>query len=164
MLLVKNQPRIHGFIFALVHDHQASAEILQDVSMVLWRKFDRFEPGTDFAAWAMSVARLTIFEWRRRQRKLPLPLDDDQLERLADQAVSVSCDHDARMDALRLCLGGLRPNDKNLLHMRYVTKEPMAQLAQGLGLSRMALYKRLNRIHGSLLACIQRRMSEGAGE
>ena len=50
-LLVANQRRIYGFILTLVHDRSAAEDILQDVSALLWQKYDKFEPGTDFAAW-----------------------------------------------------------------------------------------------------------------
>lgn len=161
-LLVRNQQRILGFIFSLVHDRQAASEILQDVSMVLWRKFDRYEPGTDFAAWAMSVARLSIFEWRRRQSKLPLPLDDEELERLSDEAVSVGFDFEERLKALQECLKRLAVSDRELLNERYSANEAMSRIAERICISRVALYKRLNRIHVSLLACIRRKMSERA--
>src|SRR2546426_2844133 len=128
-LLVANQQRIHGFILSLVHDRGAARDILQDVSVVLWRKFEKFEPGTDFAAWAMSVARLSIFEWRRRQDKLPLPLDDEQLTHLADEAVMVSCDFEERREALRRCLKKLNERDHDLLHWRYVLNESVIRMA-----------------------------------
>lgn len=47
--------------------------------MVLWRKFDQFQEGTDFAVWAMSVARFCALNWRRKQARLPLPRDDEFL-------------------------------------------------------------------------------------
>lgn len=159
-LLVANQQRIFGYIFSLVHDRQAAAEILQDVSMVLWRKFDRYEAGSDFAAWAMSVARLSIFEWRRRQSKLPLPLEDDELERLADESLSVGFDFEERLKALRDCLKQLAVSDQELLHERYTANEAMSHIADRISVSRVGLYKRLNRIHVSLLGCIQRKISE----
>ena len=67
-LLVANQRRIYGFILTLVHDRAAAEDILQDVSALLWQKFDKFERGTDFAAWGMAVSRLTILNWRRKQK------------------------------------------------------------------------------------------------
>lgn len=158
-LLVANRQRIYGFILSLVHDRRAAEEILQDVSMVLWRKFERFELGTDFAAWAMSVARFSIFEWRRRQQRLPLPLNDEQMERLADEAVAVAFDFDARHEALRECLKKLPNRDHELLHLRYEVSESMTRIAELTRVSRVAVYKRLNRIHVALLACVRSRLS-----
>lgn len=154
-LLVANQRRIYGFILTLVHDRAAADDILQDVSSLLWEKFDRFEPGTDFAAWAMSIARLTIFNWRRRQKKLPLTLDDQQLVLLADAAVTVSCEFEDRIHALRQCLQDLNNDNRDLLTERYEMKRPVASIAERLGKSRVTVHKRLNRIHTLLLDCIK---------
>ncbi|TWU33249.1 sigma-70 family RNA polymerase sigma factor [Novipirellula artificiosorum] len=157
-LLVSNQRRIHGFILSLVHDRAAAADILQDVSMLLWEKFDRFEPGTDFAAWGMSIARLTILNWRRRQQRVPLPLDDELLVILADEATKVSCEYEDRRVALGHCIQTLSDENRDLLVARYAMDRPVSGIAQRLGRSRVAVYKRLTRIHGLLLDCINDRV------
>jgi RNA polymerase sigma-70 factor (ECF subfamily) len=157
-LLVANQRRIHGFILSLVHDRAAAADILQDVSVLLWEKFDRFEPGTDFAAWGMSIARLTILNWRRRQKKVPLPLEDELLAILADEAIKVSCQYEDRRVALAHCVQELSEENRDLLIARYEMDRPVSGIAQRLGRSRVAVYKRLTRIRSILLDCINNRL------
>ncbi len=71
--------------------------------MILWRKFDQFREGTDFAVWAMSVARYCSLNWRRKQARLPLPLEDEDLMRLADESVAVGCGLEDRRDDLQHC-------------------------------------------------------------
>ncbi len=158
-LLVAHTQRIYGFIFALVHDHAAAHDILQDVSAVLWRKFDRFEPGTDFGAWAMSVARLSIFEWRRAQKHLPLQLDDEQLGLLADEAMAVGCQFEARREALQRCLEKLAGRDRQLLAARYEEDQSVHSIADRVQRTRMAIYKRLDKLHALLLDCVDRRLA-----
>jgi RNA polymerase sigma-70 factor, ECF subfamily len=153
-LLVANQRRIHGFILSLVHDRTAASDILQDVSVLLWEKFERFELGTDFAAWGMSVARLTILNWRRKQKRLPLTLDDQQFAMLADEAVAVSCEYEERRVALGRCVDGLSDENRDLLVSRYEMDQPVSGIAKQLGRSRVAVYKRLNRVRALLLDCI----------
>jgi RNA polymerase sigma-70 factor (ECF subfamily) len=163
-LLVGSMQRIYGFILSLVHDRVAAHDILQEVSGVLWRKFDKFEPGTDFGAWAMSVARLSVFEWRRRQKHLPLQLDDEQLALLADEAVAVSCEFEARREALRNCFGKLTTRDRDLLVARYHQGQSVHAIAESASRTRMAIYKRLDKLHLLLLDCIRRRLAaEGGG-
>ncbi len=157
-LLVANQRRIYGFILTLVHDREAADDILQDVSSLLWQKFDRFEMGTDFAAWAMSIARLTIFNWRRKQQKLPLCLDDQQFSLLADEAVAVSCEQEVRREALSQCIQQLDPGNRELLASRFELECSVASIAERLGRSRVAVHKRLNRIQTMLLDCINHRL------
>jgi RNA polymerase sigma-70 factor (ECF subfamily) len=159
-LLVANQRRLYGFILTLVHDRTAADDILQDVSSLLWQKFDKFEPGTDFAAWGMAVSRLTILNWRRMQKKVPLPLDDQQFALLADEAVAVSCQHEARQLALRECLQKVDVSGRELLASRFEMSRSVTSIAEQLGRSRVAIYKRLNRIQSLLLDCINEIMQE----
>ena len=158
-LLVAHSHRIYGFIFALVHDHAAANDLLQEVSAVLWRKFDRFEPGTDFGAWAMSIARLSIFEWRRAQKNLPLQLDDEQLALLADEVMAVGCQFESRREALRGCMERLAGRDRELLVARYHEDESVQAIADRVQRTRMAIYKRLDKLHALLLECIDRRLA-----
>jgi RNA polymerase sigma-70 factor (ECF subfamily) len=77
------QGRLFGYLMSLlgnVHD------VLQETNLVLWRKIDGFEPGTDFAAWARSVAyfqSLAFLRDRKRDRHI---FDDDLLQQIADDA------------------------------------------------------------------------------
>ena len=160
-LLVANQRRIYGFILSLVHDRAAANDILQDVSALLWEKFDRFEIGTDFAAWGMSVARLTILNWRRRQDRLALSLDDEEFSLLADEAVTVSCEFEERRIALGQCLEGLSAENRDLIAQRYEMNRPVSQIADRLGRSRVAVHRRLNRIYSLLLDCINAHLEVG---
>ena len=157
-LLVANQRRIYGFIFTLVHDRVAAEDILQDVSALLWQKFDKFEPGTDFAAWGMAVSRLTIMNWRRKQNAIPLPLDDRQFSLLADEAVAVSCQYESRRSALRKCLQEVEVPGRELLTARFEMSQSVALIADQMGRSRVAIYKRLNRIQSLLLDCINEKL------
>tara|TARA_R110002049_G_scaffold182485_2_gene350331 strand:+ start:65436 stop:65975 length:540 start_codon:yes stop_codon:yes gene_type:complete len=159
-LLVANQRRLYGFILTLVHDRTAADDILQDVSSLLWQKFDKFEPGTDFAAWGMAVSRLTILNWRRKQKKVPLPLDDQEFALLADEAVAVSCQHEARQYALRECLERIDADGRELLASRFEMSQSVTSIAEQLGRSRVAIYKRLNRIQSLLLDCINEKVQE----
>lgn len=159
-LLVANQRRLYGFILTLVHDRAAADDILQDVSSLLWQKFDKFEPGTDFAAWGMAVSRLTILNWRRKQKRVPLPLDDQQFALLADEAVAVSCQHEARQVALGECLKKIDASGRELLASRFEMSQSVTSIAEQLGRSRVAIYKRLNRIQSLLLDCINEKVQE----
>ena len=158
-LLVANQRRIYGFILTLVHDRAAAEDILQDVSALLWQKFDKFERGTDFAAWGMAVSRLTILNWRRKQKSVPLSLDDQQFALLADEAVAVSCQHEVRQNALKQCLREVDESARELLVARFEMSRSVTSIADQLGRSRVAIYKRLNRIQSLLLDCINRKLN-----
>jgi len=163
-LLVANQNRLFAFIFTLIQDRTAANDVLQEVSVVLWKKFEHFDPETDFAAWAMSVARYSVLEWRRAQKRNPMILDEELLAKLADEAVSVSCEQDERIETLHRCIEGLSPAQRNLLVRRYVHNTSVVDIATHENHTRMAVYKRLNKIHAILLECIRRRLAMEGSE
>ncbi|MDX1565551.1 MAG: sigma-70 family RNA polymerase sigma factor, partial [Phycisphaeraceae bacterium] len=154
-LLMANQRRIYGFILALVHDRTHADDLQQEVASVLWKKFDRYEAGTDFAAWAMRTARLSIYEWRRKQARLPLPMNEQTFDRVADDAMAVADQLEDRLGALRQCMDSVDEPHRQLLEARYGAGEPVRGIAERFGLSRRAVYNRLNKIHSRLLDCIR---------
>ena len=160
-LLVANQRRLYGFIFTLVQDHSAADDVLQEATSLLWQKFESFEPGTDFGAWAMKVARFKVLEWRRKQQKLPLPIEEELLHELAGKAeVAQLTDDLGRREALEHCLTKLNERDSGLLNQRYAEDRPVSGIAAKLGRTRDAIYKVLARIHRDLQRCIQGKMKE----
>jgi len=160
-LLVSNQRRIYGFIFTLVQNHAAADDIQQDVAELLWQKFESFKVGTDFGAWAMQVARFKVLQWRRSQRRLPLPIEDDLLNELATKAEAAQLSSDlGRQEALDHCLGALSDRDRSLLDLRYREQQPITSIADQLGRTRDAVYKVLSRIHRDLRTCVQGQLDE----
>ena len=50
-LWVQYQSRVYAYIRALVFRRADAEDILQEVAVVLWRKYDQFEPGSRFDQW-----------------------------------------------------------------------------------------------------------------
>ena len=157
-LLIANRHRIYGFIYSLLHNHQGAEDLMQEVSMILWRKFDQFEEGTDFAAWAMSVARFCALNWRRKQARLPLVLEDEDLMKLADEAVAVGCEFENRRDHLQHCLGSLPQRCRKVIWSRYQEEIPVKEIAAEQSISIRSVYLLLEKAHAILLDCICQRM------
>ncbi|MBP7050053.1 MAG: sigma-70 family RNA polymerase sigma factor [Phycisphaerae bacterium] len=154
-----NERRIYGFILALVPDWSHAQDLMQETTMVLWSKFDEFAVGTDFTAWAMSIARYQILNDRKKNRNRTVRFDDEVLEAIEDRVVAAVADVDARRDALRACLQKLDEADRRLIRLRYETGATTRTVADRVGRGIDAVYKALNRIHVQLLFCIRRTLS-----
>lgn len=157
-LIVANQRRIYSFIRTLVPEKNSADDLLQEVSATAWQKFSTFDPETDFAVWAMSIARFKILNWRRGQKKQPLNLDSQHFDLLADQAVATSCQFDQRQDALLKCIQGLKEPERALLSQRYQMEQSVSDIAKQKAKSRVAVHRHLAKIHSHLLQCIDRRL------
>ena len=159
-LYTKHQHRILAYIFTLV-PHRADAEdLLQDTAVLLWEKFDQFEPGTDFVAWACRVAFLKVSNHRKRFARSKLVFSDDLLHVVAERTLELTTDLDQRRVALRECLKRLDDRDRRMLTARY---EPQGSVKLAAGVSGRTLpttYKALYRIRKALFDCVTLRTAE----
>ncbi|WP_419189505.1 sigma-70 family RNA polymerase sigma factor [Stieleria marina] len=131
-------------------------DLLQETCSIMWRKFDQFEPGTEFAAWGISIARYRVLTYRRKAASGRVCFNEKLLHAIADAAADVSSQSDIRLSALQSCLGELREKDRELIRLRYFAENTTKQTAEQLGRSADSIYKSLNRVQDSLLWCIRR--------
>ena len=118
-MFLENEKRIFGFILALV-PHWADAEdVFQETARVLWEKFDEFTFGSDFHAWALTVARFQVLCYRKKQQRSRLRFSDQATEALLDNAGVFFESSDRRTDALMHCLTLLTDRDRELNQLRY---------------------------------------------
>lgn len=158
-LFVANQAAFHGFLVSLVHDIHAADDLLQDLAGRMWVKFESYDRARPFVAWGLGFARLIAIEWRRKQQRLPLPLDEATLTRLADESAEHFAEHDERRHALRDCLRHLTDHQRRTLHLRYHEELPVAAIARSWQRTEMAVYKVLKNAHQSLLDCMIRSLA-----
>ncbi|MFN7134755.1 MAG: guanylate kinase, partial [Myxococcales bacterium] len=69
-----------------------SEEVIQETNLVLWREFDRFQEGTNFAAWACRVALNQVLAWRKKRQRdrllrQPAPVLDADVHLTASEIV-----------------------------------------------------------------------------
>ena len=162
-LLAATQRRLYLLILALVHRADDAEEILGDTNLVLWTKFDEFQQGTDFWAWACQVARYEVFKFRDRQRFRGswAPLSDEVLELVAETSVRATDELELRRTALEECLKKLRDHDRDLLDRRNLPGATVVTIAGELGRSVEGLYKVYQRIYRTLAECIDRAVARG---
>jgi RNA polymerase sigma-70 factor (ECF subfamily) len=164
-LFSANQRRIYGFVAAMIPRTADVDDVFQEVSMSLWRKFEDFEPGTDFAAWAIQFARFLVLKHYEKQRQLGrVVFDDELLNLIADQSVTATEKLDGRIEALRDCLQKLPRRSRELLNLRYdAGLKTCREVAGHVDRSVDATYKALSRIHDKLMQCIERALLSEEG-
>jgi RNA polymerase sigma-70 factor (ECF subfamily) len=153
-LLLQNQKRIAGLIFSLVPRGADADDVMQETCAVMWRKFGEFQPGTDFGAWALRIARFQVMGYYNRQRRAQARLSDETIEALADTLAEARWVASDRAEALRTCVGQLKEREFDLVRRRYATEESVDAIAAHLGSTAHAVYKALARLHVRLLACV----------
>ena len=158
-LLASSQSRIMGCIYALVLNMQDTEEVYQQTCLVMWQKFDSFDPGTDFAKWACSVAYLAVMEFFRKKRNRRVRFSDEFLADFAIWGPMPREDDSHRMRALAGCLEALRERDRELITLRYGGEAAVGGIAQQLGRTVQSVSNSLGRIRATLMECIQRTLA-----
>jgi RNA polymerase sigma-70 factor (ECF subfamily) len=161
-LFAQNQYEIHSFVLTLVPNRADADDVMQTASIVLWRKFDQFMPGTNFVAWACQIARLEVQNFRRVKGRDRLVFDDSLLQSLGNLRLSMSDELEAHRRLLRDCITKLRLDDRELIRRCYGKKATTAKsVAIEMGKPVNTVYKALIRIRRGLYECVQRAMNAG---
>ncbi|MCG8587479.1 MAG: sigma-70 family RNA polymerase sigma factor [Pirellulales bacterium] len=158
-LLVKHQQSLFSYIRTLVPQHADAEDLLQQVSLVLWRKFDDFEPGSEFLAWSCRVAYFEVLNFRRRQPSGEVAFSADFVEHLASAWAERSDQLADERTALEHCVEQLSPADRHLVTLCYDGQHATKEVAEQLGRSPDSVYVSLHRIRRWLGDCIRRVLS-----
>ncbi|MEX0704282.1 MAG: sigma-70 family RNA polymerase sigma factor [Planctomycetales bacterium] len=158
-LFTRHQRRLYLYVLAQVGDPVEAEEILQETNIVIWSKFDQFETGTNFHAWACRIATYEVLKHRERKRRDKLYFSDEFIQAVAAEGRFDSDQSDLRRLALIDCLKKLRKRDRELVRRRYAPGESGKSIAETLGRPVNSVYQSLGRIRRTLLECITRRVA-----
>ena len=162
-LLVANLTRYHdqllAYIYTLVPNWQDAQDVLQKTSLVLWRKFDQFDPGTSFMSWATRVAFYEARNFLRMAGRDRHCFNDELLEKLAHERAEDVRQVQPRVAALRGCLDKLSADDRELLGRIYDDRDAVGEIAEETGRAAQTIYNRLYKLRQQLLACIERNLN-----
>jgi len=160
-LFTASDAALRAYVRTLVSTRDDAAEIMQDISLVLWRKFDTFQGHEDFRRWAFGVARFEVLAWRRDKARDRLVLSEEALDALAVQMTDEVTRLDGQRAALEHCLDKLAEQQRSLLKAAYAPGAKLEQVAQDAGRSIESLYKMLQRLRSRLLDCVRRQAVAG---
>jgi RNA polymerase sigma-70 factor (ECF subfamily) len=161
--LTAHQSRLRGLIRCLLFDPTDVEDVWQDTNVLLIKKAQEFQPGTDFWAWSSCIARYQVLTHCKKVKRSRVIFSTDALEALAADFDALRDRVDPRRDALQACLALLPLPQRQLLELRYGPRISVTDIAarvkRPVGSVRQSLY----RIRAALLACIERRLAgEGA--
>ncbi|MEX0718198.1 MAG: sigma-70 family RNA polymerase sigma factor [Planctomycetaceae bacterium] len=158
-LFTRHQRRLYLYVLSLIGDPVEAEEVLQETNVVIWSKFDQFEKGTNFHAWACRIATYQVLKHRERRQRDKLYFSDDFIQTIAAEGRFDSDQSDLRRVALVECLKKLRERDRELIRQRYAPGETGKGIAERLGRPANSVYQSLGRIRRTLLECITRRLA-----
>ncbi len=159
-LFLMSQRRIYGYVMTLVPNVSDADDIVQETASVMWTKFSEYEPGTDFTAWAITIARYKVLSYLRSQKTRRKFFTEETMRVIEQVETKEDRRQSIRQDALEQCLRKLSHTERRILSIRYEQGATLKSLAGRLGLDINTLYSRLSKIHLMLLNCVKRVMVE----
>ena len=155
-----NEGCISRYILALCPNYSAAEDIVQETMLVMWRKFDQFEPGTHFAAWGMQIAHYCANAYFRKNRPRVVHFDHRAFDNIARHRESFDRHQERYLEALDDCLEQLPANGKKMIALRYVENLKVTEIALQLQKTLSSTYKVMSRIHHRLLHCIEHKVTK----
>lgn len=156
--LAAHQADILAYINSQLPGNASVNDVLQRTNLVIWNKRSNFKQGTNFRAWAFSIARWEVLAFlKESKRKSWLIINDDLASKITDTMQHVTEEHplpDLR-EALDRCLEKLNSGERDLITHRYYSDEPLKAFAEASGRPVTSLKTTLCRIRASLKRCIE---------
>jgi len=160
-LLMQHDRTIRAFLRSMLPSGHDVDEVMQEVSVVAWRKFDQLDDAENFRRWVCVIARYEVLMYRRTKARDRLFLGEEIEQLIANEGLEELDQRESQLEALEACLKKL-PTERRQLTIRvYESAQPMKYIAEQIGKTPEALYKLLSRTRRELLQCIQRSISEG---
>lgn len=146
------------YVRSLLIDKDATEDVLQEVFVLLWERREEFaeklRPSAFRVAWFKALA------YRRdRQREHLVHFSEEGLQRVAGAAEDIAATASERLDALRDCLGELAVKELELLDLKYLKRQPLAEFARRHGHSPNSAQKALSRVRLALRKCIESKLT-----
>ena len=153
-LLTPVQGRIYAFILSRWPNKSDADDIMQETISILWQKFDTYEPGTEFLAWAFTVTKYVISGFRRKRKNNPIQFSHETLEAIKEQAGDQMQGYESQLETLQDCVKKLPAKEINLLKFKYEDGWTAQKIATRFGMSLRTFYRNVSKIHTTLLHCM----------
>lgn len=160
-LLTRHEAALRRFVRTLLPAWGDVDEVMQRVALAAWKKFNQFDPATEFLHWALVIARYEALAFRRAMGRDRLVFSEGFLEQLAEEAENETELASREELALETCMAKLPPARREMVLKAYSIPD-QRDLAAAIGKSPAALYMLLSRIRQELATCIERTLKEEA--
>ncbi len=163
-LLTANQQNLLVYVRGLMPGDENADDVLQRTNAKIWEKRDDFEVGTNFRAWAMTIARYEVLSYRKQlARDARMVLSDELEQTIADELGKVQDNLADRRSALEICLEELNTNSRQMLLARYTSTKSLGELAAHFGRSDGGFRVTLSRLRSKLMDCVEAKLQSSGG-
>lgn len=157
-MFAKNEEYLRMYLFSLIPNRDDASEVLQQASMVIWRKLDALNDDKDFLKWAYRVVRFEALAFRRKKARSRMYFDSDLLDKIS---LDYEADEElmrARGEAVVFCLSSLSSADQQIAKHVFNDRKKILDVAKIMGKEKSAFYKIVKKIRSRLIRCVENRV------
>jgi len=154
-LLNENQNLVHKICRMYTNSKAAHDDLFQEISIQLWRSYDRFEGKSKFSTWMYRVGLNTAITLYRKEKKR---IDNGVLHENTPQLMVQEYDTeiDEQLDWLYKKINSFSEIDKALI-LLYLEDKKYEEISETLGISSINARVKMNRIKKKLKEMIKDR-------
>ena len=158
-LFVQHLPALRGFVLSIAGSFDLVDDVIQETFLTVNAKAAEFRRGTNFRAWACTIARFKTLQALEARGRTD--------EHLAPEVIEALCAHEAaeewyteeQMHLLVECLAELAPKARRAVELRYQQAHRPPEIARLMGWTVEAVHVVLSRARRLLRECMRRRLS-----
>lgn len=153
-------PDLRAFARSLTRNRHDADDLVQDAVLRILNSADRFQPGTNFKAWAFTILRNRFLNEFVAKRRLTQELDPEAMERVA---VSARQDEGLEVSDFQRIFHSLPEDHRSILALVAGSGMPYEDVAKVLGCAVGTVKSRVHRARAALFALLaEEQSSEGA--
>lgn len=156
-LFVQHLPALRGFVLSLVSDYSLVDDVVQETFLVVSAKAGQFQRGSNFRAWAWTIARYKVLQTLQKVPKAEQRLSDEVIESLCATEASEEWPAEDQLRQLAECVRELAPKARQAVELRYQQAHKPPEIARLMGWTVDAVHVALSRARVALRDCVQRR-------
>src|SRR6187402_1798525 len=128
-LFLRSEREVFRYVAALVPNVADAEDIVQQTALVLWEKFDAYDPSLPFTPWACRFALNKTRQWIERRQRWQALLESGLAEELAQRREELRPELEVRLKHLEGCMNKLPEEQRSLVEGYYYRRDPIEKLA-----------------------------------
>lgn len=158
-LLTTHERTIYSYILCNIPNLADADEVYQETALKLWENFGDYQSGTNFKAWANTIAYYQILTFRNKHRSDRLIFSEEFVNAVSSTFNQNEEGYTKIIKAMQRCISKLPEHSSSLLQLIYYKGVSVIEAAKTLNIGLNVAYKRLSRIRLSLSDCVKRETS-----
>ncbi|MFB9970185.1 sigma-70 family RNA polymerase sigma factor [Pseudoroseomonas cervicalis] len=145
-------PDLRAYARSLTRNRHDADDLVQDAVVRMLNSADRFQPGTNFKAWAFTILRNRFLNEFVAKRRLTREMDEGEMERIA---VSARQDEGLELSDFQRIFHRLPEDHRSILTLVAGSGLPYEDVAKVLGCAVGTVKSRVHRARSALHALLE---------